>query len=186
MIAASISLRSAEKVCFGTVTEIHLTHLVLDCPDQHRRDEELEFQLELPGLQETVYGTAVVAEAQHFEDYPSRYTLSIEHLRAGDEVLLREWVEGLGQGGSSAAPHLLLRESHVSSIRSARTVEAFELDDGAVSTWDANRVAEKRLGDRGRRSVRAMLRERVARQDPDPSSADPNAFETVEIEITEP
>ena len=71
--AASISIRTPGGIHFGTAGHIALTLLVVESPGVIEQDSELEFQLELPGLKDTVYGSAVVHHAEHFEDRPSSY-----------------------------------------------------------------------------------------------------------------
>jgi len=190
--AASIAMRIPGAVHFGTASHIVLTTLIVESPGMLEADQELEFQLELPGLTETVYGSAVVHHAEHFEDRPSSYQLRILRLRAGDEVLLREWVEDLRHGGSSVHPHRQVRESDISSVVSeARTAETRDLPSGAVSTWDARRAAASGPGARGRSSVRDGLRRHLERAtelelSDDPVNDDDVGIVDIEIEITEP
>jgi len=190
--AASISMRADGGVHFGTARHIALTLLVVESPGVIERDQEIEFQLELPGMQETVYGSAVVHHAEHFDDKPSSYELRILHLRAGDEVLLREWVDDMHHGGSSVHPHRHLREKDLSSmISEARIADQAGLPPGAVSTWDARRVASSGPGGRGRRSVRdGMHRHFQQQKGPDPELSDTpeitDEANGITIEITEP
>jgi hypothetical protein len=194
--SASISMRTPGAIHFGTADHIALTMLMVDSPGEMDDGQELEFQLELPGLDETVYGSAVVHHAEHFEDRPSRYELRIQYLRAGDEILLREWVEDMRDGGSSIHPHRLVRDSDINSVVSdARTAKLDDLPSGAVSTWDARRTAASGPPRRGRGSVRASLLRHIERDDEpqvEPEvelelepSQHPDAVD-IEIEITEP
>jgi hypothetical protein len=195
--SASISMRTPGAIHFGTADHIALTMLMVDSPGEMEQGQELEFQLELPGLEETVYGSAEVHHAEHYEDRPSRYELRIQHLRAGDEVLLREWVEDLRAGGSSIHPHRLVRESDINSaISEARTANLEGLPSGAVSTWDARRAAASGPSRRGRGSLRDGLRRHIERaEDPEVAlqngeieiepTQHPDAVD-IEIEITEP
>jgi hypothetical protein len=186
---ASISMRTDQGVHFGTAGHIALTMLVVKSPGLLDPDQELEFQLELPGLQETVYGSAVVHHAELHEDEPNHYELRILRLRAGDEVLLREWVADMRQGGSSAHPHRHLRESDLSSVPSeARTMEDSDLPIGAISTWDVRRAARAGPTGRGRSSLRQGLRRHLERATDPPAEEPTEAPDEIdiEIEITEP
>jgi hypothetical protein len=190
--AASISMRSASGVAFGSTTYIGITMLEVECPETLSLGQALEFQLELPGLRETVYGKASVHAVREPREGPARYQLLIQRLRAGDETLLREWVEDMKQGGSSARPHLHVPDSQVSVPSTARTVDVDALPRGAVSTWDAKRTAAAGPGERGRSSVRQRLREHLDRKagitdapEVEDTSVDP-AMVDIEIEITEP
>ncbi len=185
--AASISMRCDGAVHFGSANHIALTLLVVESPGMLDKDQEVEFQMELPGLRDTVYGTAVVHHAEHFEDKLSSYELRILRLRAGDEILLREWVDDMRHGGSSAHPHRHLRESQISSVPSAAETYDADLPPGAISTWDARRTAAAGSSARGRRSIRAGLRRHLERaadlpEDPDPT----DEITPIDIEITEP
>lgn len=190
---ASISIRTDQGVCFGTAGHIAITMLVVKSPGLLDPDQELEFQLELPGLQETVYGSAVVHHAELHEDEPNHYELRILRLRAGDEILLREWVADMRDGGSSAHPHRHLRESDLSSVPSeARTMEDGELPIGAISTWDVHRAAQAAgsgSGARGRSSLRQGLRrhfDRAAEPTVELEEQPVEEIDEIEIEITEP
>ena len=82
----------------------------------------------------------------------------VDGLAAGDEILLREWVDDMRHGGSSAHPHRHLRESQISSVTAAG-------------------------GRRGRRSLRAGLKRVLERADePEPT----DEITPIDIEITEP
>jgi len=185
-------MRTDGGIHFGTAGHIALTLLVVESPGLIERDQEIEFQLELPGMQDTVYGSAVVHHAEHFDDKPSSYELRILHLRAGDEVLLREWVDDMQHGGSSVHPHRHLQDKHLSSVVSeARIADQDGLPPGAVSTWDARRAASSGPGGRGRRSVRDGLRRHLRQQQgPDLEISDEpeitDEANGITIEITEP
>jgi hypothetical protein len=187
---ASISMRTDQGIAFGTAGHIAITMLVVKSPGVLEQDQEIEFQLELPGLQETVYGSAVVHHLELHEDEPNHYELRIQRLRAGDEILLREWVANMRDGGSSVHPHLHLKESDISTTPSdARTVDDDEPHIGAISTWDARRAAGAGPAGRGRSSLRQGLRRHLERMDePLVELVDePQAEEDeVVIEITEP
>ncbi len=195
-LAASISMRTAAAVHFGTATHIALTLLVVESPGTIDQGLELEFQLELPGMKDTVYGRAVVHHAQHYDDQPSAYELRIMNLRAGDEVLLREWVDDMHHGGSSVHPHRHLREADLSSVISeVRTADTTGLPSGAVSTWDARRTAKAGPSARGRSSLRDGLRrhlERVTEPElelelsTEPLQPEDGEAIDIELEITEP
>jgi hypothetical protein len=164
-------MRTSEGVCFGTAGHIAQTLLVVESPGLLEKGQEVEFQLELPGLVDTIYGVAVVHFVELHDDEPNHYELRIMRLRAGDEVLLREWVDDMHQGGSSAHPHRHLRESDVSSVPSEARTASF----GSPA--------------RGRGSLRAGLRrhlERAVDASPADAAEPPVELGEVEIEITEP
>ncbi len=173
--SASISLRSDSGVSFGRARHIELTRLVVETPAALQLGAELEFQLELPGLHQTVYGSARVRKAAIHDEDLNVYRLAILHLRAGDETMLREWVEDMAHGGTSAYPHRHVLDTQTSSVPppSHPPRRRGTLPPGAISTWDLNRRAEASPPERGRHRVRAALRQRLRGGDSNPPSTIP-------------
>ncbi len=171
---ASISLRSSRGVTFGRAQNIELTRLAVETPATLELGTELEFQLELPGLHETVYGSAIVRKIEQRDEELDLFHLAIQHLRAGDEILLREWVEDMAHGGTSAHPHRHVHDTHTSAPPpSVPTRPHRGLAPGAISTWDLHRTAAAMPPERGRGSVRAALRQRLRAGAPPSEPADP-------------
>ncbi len=187
-LSASISLRSEASVAFGTARRIELEDLVVETPGNFPLGGTLEFQLELPGLSQTVYGSAVVRKAAVRNDDVNRFALRIQHLRSGDEILLREWVEDMAHGGSSAHPHRHLRDADLSSVGSSiresvrDRISGATSRPGADSTWNAQRAGAVAAARRGRSSVRSLLRGRLAGSLQPSEAAEPS----VRIEVPGP
>ena len=94
----SISLRTQDGLFFGELLRFGGGRMEVECDGRFDLRSEVEFQLNLPGFNSTVYGVARVLRAISQTALIRQYTLRIQRMREKDRLQLQQWVDYSARG----------------------------------------------------------------------------------------
>jgi len=172
-VDTSISIRSEYGVTLGRLLKVSDKQLLVSASAKFRPGSKLEFQLELPAYDATVYGLAQVTRVTAFEDASNRYLLGITQLSTKDRSLYQQWIYELAQvGGDSHRSSAMvssivstLGERHAPPSKPAAPAAASALRKGPELQWSAASSVSTSRQHVGRAAVREALRARFAGRD---------------------
>jgi len=169
-VDTSISIRSEYGVTLGRLLQVSDKQLLVSASAKFRPGSNLEFQLELPSYNATVYGLAQVTRVTAFEDASNRYLLGITQLSTKDRGLYQQWIYEIAQAGgtssrSSAVVSSIistLSERHAPPSKPAAPTVTQAQRKGPELQWSAGSSVSTSRQHVGRAAVREALRARFA------------------------
>ena len=98
---AMIALKLPEGMCFGRVRKVSISRVLFELENPLRLGQQLEWRMELPNWNATVFGELQIRRMKEREDRPDVYEARIVHINRENTERLQNWLADLSVGGNT-------------------------------------------------------------------------------------
>lgn len=98
---AMIALKLPEGMCFGRVRKVSISRVLFELETTLKLGQQLEWRMELPNWNSTVFGELQIRRMKEREDRPDVYEARIVHINRENTQRLQDWLADLSVGGNT-------------------------------------------------------------------------------------